>query len=79
MEYIRVDELIREVYTSFVLQANEAGVELVLDILNTDIYIYADRNRIKQVMFNLCSNALKFTPKGSIALRVQLVMESGRE
>ena len=79
MENIRVDELLNEVYTSLVLMANEAVIQLVLDIHSTDIYIYADRNKIKQVLFNLCSNALKFTLKGFITLRVQLLMESGNE
>ena len=30
-------------------------------------------------MFNLCSNALKFTTKGSITLRVQLIMTLNKE
>jgi len=35
-----------------------------------DIFIFADKNRITQVMFNLLSNSLKFTENGSITINV---------
>jgi signal transduction histidine kinase len=35
--------------------------------------IYNDLNRIKQIIFNLISNAMKFTnPGGSITLKIKL-------
>ena len=79
MEKISVDQVIKEVYASFTLQANEQGIQLILEIKCANIFIFADRNRIKQIMFNLCSNALKFTHKGSITLRVQLAMKMNKE
>jgi signal transduction histidine kinase len=37
-----------------------------------DVFVFADKNRITQVIFNLLSNALKFTEKGSITIDVML-------
>jgi signal transduction histidine kinase len=33
--------------------------------------IRSDRQKIKQIVLNLLSNALKFTPKGSVTIRVE--------
>jgi PAS domain S-box-containing protein len=47
--------------------ADEKSIQLVVE--KTDLEIYADRNRILQVMVNLVSNAIKFTPaKATVSL-----------
>ena len=37
-----------------------------------DIFVFADKNRITQVIFNLLSNSLKFTESGSITVEAAL-------
>ena len=44
--------------------------------LSTPPAIFADRLRVKQILFNLLSNALKFTPEGG-AVQVQAAMTDG--
>jgi signal transduction histidine kinase len=36
-----------------------------------DIFVFADKNRITQVIFNLLGNSVKFTEKGSIGIDVK--------
>jgi signal transduction histidine kinase/ActR/RegA family two-component response regulator len=42
----------------------EKGVDLVLDLAEHPIVVFADSTRVSQVVMNLLANALKFTPAG---------------
>jgi cell cycle sensor histidine kinase DivJ len=46
------------------LQADEAGVRLRGVLPAAPLEVHADRRAVKQIVINLLSNALKFTPKG---------------
>jgi len=52
------------------------GVELLDEIPEGLPPVMADRIRLRQVLFNLLANAVKFTPSGHIALRARV---EGRE
>jgi len=47
------------------------GLELVIDVEGGLPDVVGDKNRLRQVMINLISNAMKFTEKGSITCRVR--------
>ncbi|WP_455204858.1 GAF domain-containing sensor histidine kinase [Kaarinaea lacus] len=61
-----VDEVIETIDHS--LHQNDNSLSINFD--NEFNYVNADKVRLKQVMFNLLSNANKFTEKGKIDLRV---------
>jgi signal transduction histidine kinase/ActR/RegA family two-component response regulator len=54
-------------------KANDKGLSLKLSISPEVHTIVADPLRLKQMLFNLLSNALKFTEQGAVGLRVHQV------
>ena len=58
-------------------QASEKDIDLFLKIdENIPKYIWTDIVRIKQILINLLSNALKFTNSGKVELNVKLIKSS---
>ncbi len=63
--------LIKEIILSFMI--NEKDIELIFDVdINKEVYIKSDRIRLKQVLTNLISNAVKFTDKGYIKVSYKI-------
>lgn len=57
-------ELCYEVYLCFIQQAKNRRIEYSFACDNNQLELYADREKMEIALFNLVSNALKFTPDG---------------
>ncbi|AOY76473.1 sensor histidine kinase [Clostridium formicaceticum] len=66
---------LNEIIESFRYQFQNKGI-IIHHAIDQDIYIYADKNKIKQVFMNLLSNALKFTNSGG-SVNVGMVEQRG--
>ena len=52
------------------------GVRLILDEIDRSLVIHSDWNKLSQILANLITNAIKFTPKGEIHLGYKLQGDS---
>ncbi len=60
---LNLDELIAEALQTYAPGAAERGIEIVTKT-TPDVTLSADRQAVRQVLSNLISNAVKFTPEG---------------
>ena len=73
-EYIEIQPAIKEIENLFSLSFNNKKIDLIINIegdLQRNIYI--DGIRLRQVIFNLMGNAIKFTEKGYVKLNIRSV------
>jgi len=60
--------------------ANKKHIELVIEADDSMPSISADERKLKQIAFNLISNAIKFTPEGGkVKVKAEVVNSSGAE
>ncbi len=73
-----VAALLEETHRLMAMKAHQKGLELTWS-LSPEIsdWVTGDPTRLRQILTNLLGNALKFTPLGEIATRVELVKQSG--
>ena len=70
-EEFELDDVVREVVEAFSPAVSEKGLELISDVPE-GITLFSDRRRVKQVLMNFVSNAVKFTDRGSVRVAAKI-------
>jgi two-component system, sensor histidine kinase len=71
-EPVDVSQLVREVAAVIGPSARSKGLDFQLDLApELPDWVLVDGRRLKQILFNLCTNAVKFTERGHIGLAVR--------
>jgi PAS domain S-box-containing protein len=69
-EEFAVSELLSKIFPGMEKLARDKGLDLSYSVETGIEKIYADKNKTKQVLFNLIGNAIKFTQKGGVKLEI---------
>ena len=70
-EEIDIRQLAQDVIATATPLVSETDIRLHLNIVPNLFNIHADRTRLRQIMWNIMGNAIKFTSKGSVTLTLQ--------
>jgi signal transduction histidine kinase len=63
-EAMDLGTVLRETFETAQILGEEAGVEAILEVPERPVIVEADRRRIGQLVMNLVTNAVKYTPAG---------------
>lgn len=78
-DYFAIKDMVQEVCDLMRFQFDSKNLTLKVNVESSvPLKIYSDAKRLKQVLYNLIGNALKFTFKGSVSLRVSFESLSDR-
>ena len=73
-------EVLERVSSIISVKSTEKGVYFSLNVPDSiPCYLIGDAFRLEQVLINLASNAVKFTPKGEVSVAVELAEESAQD
>jgi len=75
---VETAELVRDCVEKMRPQAGEKGISLEVDAVDAELRTVADRARLQEIVTNLLSNALKFTPAGG-RIRVSAMTEAATD
>lgn len=67
---VAIDDLVRGVAELLSPRAHDKGLEIAWSVAADVPMVRADEGRLRQILFNLAGNAVKFTPDGGVAISV---------
>ncbi|MDH3254943.1 MAG: ATP-binding protein, partial [Acidobacteriota bacterium] len=72
LQYHRVslNELVTKTVEQVRSQALEKGLGLSIETSDVDLALETDPTRLRQILINLLANAIKFTPRGRVVVRL---------
>ena len=80
---LSVHQLIESNMKLFRMQAQQCGITFKLDNTTVDLdrlHVYVDEHKMNQVIRNLLSNAMKFTPRGGVVqIKLQWIASDERD
>ncbi|GAP70232.1 protein containing PAS domain S-box [Bacteroidales bacterium 6E] len=72
-DYVNYRQLLKEIEQIFYFKTAEKGLRLNFNLpANFPNYIYVDETRLRQVLLNLVSNAVKYTDTGTIQVDTEI-------
>ncbi len=77
MEAFDIAEMAREILISNEQRIEKKHLDVSFESDSDRMYVYADRDAIYQILYNLCDNAIKFSREGG-AYRISIIAKAGK-
>lgn len=71
--------LFEDLEVMFRFRTDAKGLRMAMDLGELPRYVYADENKLRQVLINLMGNAVKFTDTGAITVRARCCDQHGQQ
>lgn len=75
-KWIKIDSFVMDIYKTISQKIDEKQTIAFKQIYDDDLILYFDAYRMKQILLNFLTNAIKFTIKGEIILMIEEKEES---
>ena len=73
---INLNLILNQVSTDLQSLAHKKNLELVLNTKEEPIYLVTDANRLKQILINIVTNAIKYTGSGTVTIEAKETKDS---
>ena len=78
-KYFDMDESLQKIYQLFLITAREKGLNFNVEKDELPDQIFADKMRIRQILNQLISNAIKFTPEGTVSVTCEFIKKGEKK
>jgi PAS domain S-box-containing protein len=77
---VDIQQLIQDIFDAYAIKAGQKGLQLEAQSApDVPASIHTDPLRLRQILYNMIGNALKFTDRGQVLLNIQLRPTSARD
>jgi signal transduction histidine kinase len=76
IEELQLTKIVTDLKDTFEFLCRQKGIELCWDLPRDPLPIRSDATRVKEIVSNLLQNAVKYTDRGSITVRVAKILGS---
>lgn len=78
LRYFNINEYLKLVIQDFKAMANEKSIELIFTPAREGLELFGDKDKLRQVMSNLLTNAIKYTEQGKVEVLIEEEKKYGR-
>jgi len=76
LQRVEAINFLKEIYKSFENVAEKTNISYNFYVTESSIPIFFDKNKVDKIVFNLLSNAFKFTPRGG---KIDMIIEADHD
>lgn len=76
--YFNIKDFLETLYNEFKPLAEDKHLQLILHPVKPGLRLFGDKDRLRQVMTNLISNAIKYTEQGKVEISCEINKDYGK-